>query len=551
MSLIGALAALLMSVALAAPALGELLPSQCVIIYNDRSPRSRDIAQYYAAKRGIPADHLLGIALPIENTLQRATFETRVRPTVWSFLGHPVWGNNIRCLITCYEVPLRIARKRPTENQRREAGRLNPKLVSAVDDIKDLIAKISGVTEIVKPESAPPAEKGTKPAKRKIDDEIIDKLYTKYLRAQAEHANRNRRAVGRRRVQVQRESIRSVQLAEGRSGVVERLIAGRAAASQRLELNLSIIKERCTLLQQKIADGVQPGSRGAAFEEVLPLIQELDGLFGVAKAVYNRQRSLVGKQTAASFDSEMALVFWDDYERSGWQINELYHTISDSAAPGASKALGRRTLMVARLDGPSPQIVRGMIDNAIEVERTGLVGNFYIDTRGVPPGQPYYDYDENLRELARMIDQRTDIPVIIDTKPKVFQPGSCPNTALYCGWYSLEKYVDAFDFAPGAVAIHIASFEMRSLRDPQKRYWCKELLKDGVTATLGPTDEPYLQAFPLPTEFFGMLLTGKFTLVEVFSATTPFTSWRITLLGDPLYNPFKTNPQLAWESGSR
>ena len=43
-----------------------------------------------------------------------------------------------------------------------------------------------------------------------------------------------------------------------------------------------------------------------------------------------------------------------------------------------------------------------------------------------------------------------------------------------------ERYVDAFDFVRGAVAVHIASFELRSLRDADKPRWCGELLKDGA-----------------------------------------------------------------------
>ena len=70
------------------------------------------------------------------------------------------------------------------------------------------------------------------------------------------------------------------------------------------------------------------------------------------------------------------------------------------------------------------------------------------------------------------------------------------------------------------------------------------LLKDGVDATLGAVSEPYLSSFPKPDEFFPLLLTGKSTLAEVYWATCPMTSWKITLIGDPLYRPFALNPQL-------
>jgi uncharacterized protein (TIGR03790 family) len=170
----------------------------------------------------------------------------------------------------------------------------------------------------------------------------------------------------------------------------------------------------------------------------------------------------------------------------------------------------------------------------------------YIDARGmgkledanVMPGS-YGDYDRALLITAKGIDEQTDFEVVLDTSPQLFQPGACPDAALYCGWYSLAKYVDAFEWKPGAVAYHLASGEARSLRDPASQAWCKKLLEDGVCATIGPVNEPYLGSFPRPDEFFGMLLQGELTLVECFSRSNPFNSWMMTLIGDPLYRPFK------------
>lgn len=121
---------------------------------------------------------------------------------------------------------------------------------------------------------------------------------------------------------------------------------------------------------------------------------------------------------------------------------------------------------------------------------------------------------------------------------KLFAPDSCPQTAIYCGWYSVRKYVDAFEFVDGAVGYHIASFEAVNLRDPSTGQWCASLLADGITATLGPVAEPYLHAFPKPREFFGQLYEGK-CLVEAYYHTKPFNSWQLLLVGDPLYRPFK------------
>ncbi len=70
------------------------------------------------------------------------------------------------------------------------------------------------------------------------------------------------------------------------------------------------------------------------------------------------------------------------------------------------------------------------------------------------------------------------------------------------------------------------------------------MLEDGVAATLGPTAEPYISAFPRPDEFLALLLSGKYTLVESYYRCLPFTSWTMVLVGDPLYNPYQAAPPL-------
>jgi uncharacterized protein (TIGR03790 family) len=130
------------------------------------------------------------------------------------------------------------------------------------------------------------------------------------------------------------------------------------------------------------------------------------------------------------------------------------------------------------------------------------------------------------------------MPVKEEQTENLFEPNSCPRTAIYCGWYSLKKYVDAFDFVDGAIGYHIASFEAANLRDPNSSQWCPAMLRKGITATLGAVAEPYLHSFPAPRAFFGELFDGR-CLVEAYYRTSPFNSWQLVLIGDPLYRPFK------------
>jgi len=234
-----------------------------------------------------------------------------------------------------------------------------------------------------------------------------------------------------------------------------------------------------------------------------------------------------GTQTDASVDSELALVLRDTYELYRWQPNLLR-----TAGPHPYK-----TLMVSRLDGPSYDIAKGLVDKAIAAEKTGLSGNACIDSRGLSGQDLYSRYDQSLRDLAVLTRLATTLTIQEEQTGDLFQPGSCSQTALYCGWYSVGKYVDAFDFVEGAVGFHIASYEAASLHDPNSTKWCPAMLKDGIAATLGPVNEPYLHAFPDPRAFFGALFDGR-CLVEAYYLTQPFNSWQMLLIGDPLYTPF-------------
>jgi uncharacterized protein (TIGR03790 family) len=199
--------------------------------------------------------------------------------------------------------------------------------------------------------------------------------------------------------------------------------------------------------------------------------------------------------------------------------------------------------MVSRLDGPDAETAKRLVDKAITAEKNGLRGFAYIDSRGIPDdGQPHSPghFDQSLRDLALLTRFRTDLTVKEERTEKLFEPGTCPGTAIYCGWYSLRKYVNAFDFVDGAVGFHIASLEAMELHDPNSTLWCPAMLKHGIAATLGAVAEPYLHSFPEPKEFFLELFEGR-CLVEAYYRTEPFNSWQLVLIGDPLYRPFKAS----------
>lgn len=249
-----------------------------------------------------------------------------------------------------------------------------------------------------------------------------------------------------------------------------------------------------------------------------------------------RQNRQIG-DTVSSVDSEIALVYETEYPLSGWIRNPL-------AADKNYRELyidRKNVFMVSRIDGPSPEIVKRLIDESIDTEIRGLKGNACLDARwpeaATEDRSGYRLFDASIHRAARKIKESGRMPVILNSSEGLFQKGECPDAAFYCGWYSLGNYIDAFQWVKGAIGYHIASSECITLKKPGSRVWCKAMIEKGVSATLGPVDEPYVESFPPPDLFFSYLSEGR-CLAEAYIKSTPFLSWKMVLVGDPLYRPF-------------
>jgi len=202
-------------------------------------------------------------------------------------------------------------------------------------------------------------------------------------------------------------------------------------------------------------------------------------------------------------------------------------------------------MIVARLDGPTPEIAMGLVDKAMEAEQIGLWGRAYFDTRGLKSG-PYLQGDTWIEGAAKWASD-AGFETVIDTNESLMEPGyPMSHIALYFGWYA-ENVHGPFTrtdvpFAPGAIAYHLHSFSGATIRATDK-HWVGPLLHAGATATMGCVDEPYLSATPELNVFMEKLLLG-FSFGEAAYASQRVLSWQTTVVGDPLYYPFRK--PMAW-----
>lgn len=419
-----------------------LEPREVFLLVNKNSPASRDVADHYCQKRGVPPENIIALDLPEGEDIGRQDFNDRLAAPLRAALLEK--KEQAKVLLAAYGVPLRVGGATPTDAERAELARLDAELKTAEDRVKKAEAQVKAATEDA-------AKQATEAAQESLKNRQLE-------------------------LNIEREKLQHLQI---------------------------------------------PRSFLAA-----------SGQFDAVACV----------------DSELMLLWWPPYELRGWVVNPRYWQVPEKARLGKPPVL-----LTCRLDGPTPEIAKRLVDDALAAEQAGLSGKVYVDARGIAydpkaePGYGYGGYDESMREMARLLKDEAKLPVILNDKGELFAAGSCPDCILYCGWYSLANFVDCCQFQRGAIAWHLASAEAVSLRQKDAKFWCKNQLEKGAAATLGPVAEPFTIGFPKPAEFFGLLATGKYTLVECYGRTLLLTSWMGVLVGDPLYNPFAKKPLLAEE----
>lgn len=118
----------LLLLAAGAMPLGAAIPPESVaILYNSAVPESRKLAEFYRDARGIPAENLIALEMPLAADISRADFESKILlPLRREFEKRSWWQrdkdsagillpvvNRIRVLVTMRGVPLRIQPTKP------------------------------------------------------------------------------------------------------------------------------------------------------------------------------------------------------------------------------------------------------------------------------------------------------------------------------------------------------------------------------------------------------------------------------------------------------
>jgi uncharacterized protein (TIGR03790 family) len=243
------------------------------------------------------------------------------------------------------------------------------------------------------------------------------------------------------------------------------------------------------------------------------------------------------KTNAASVDGELALLALSNPPLIAFVPNPLFNNDRPSSLQL------NQIVKVSRLDGPTFDDARELIDHALAAEQTGLIGRSYVDIGG-----PHAQGDRWLEDAAKQLVE-LDFDGDVDRAGGSMPPWTrLDMPALYFGWYAGALNgpfaQPGFKFPIGAVALHIHSFSADTLRSTTSG-WVGPLVARGVTATFGNVTEPYLELTHQPQLILKSLARGE-TLGDAAAYSVPVYSWQAMAVGDPLYRPFKVTLAEQW-----
>jgi len=514
-----------------------LSPRDVLIVYNATLAESKDVAIYYAKRREVPLSNLLGLHVTDSERISRSKFDKDMAPQVRSAVKRIRKAGGTPSILLMFGIPLRVGGPGNKESGINFGDFFSKKVTEYQELTLQLSFQLAHLIQNPSPYDRP------KQALKSFTTKECIEIAGKYISKASKHLTQQAQDKG---IETRMDAISLFMRLTGISSTAT-LVKKQLLKKRDLKTGLvqnKILLNLDAILKQQLAE--------IHFKGVLPedalmsatIVRLEDGVVGELRFWEKLKKLHANPRASASVDSELTLILADSYQLAGWLPNPFlkkYDTFP------FIKKIRKETIMVARLDGPTPLLAKRLIDDAIETENNGLEGVFYIDTRGLKDKKKhtgYSWYDQHLTNLYDVVKKQSSMDIVIEDTPDLFPSGACPNTALYCGWYSLANYIDAFKWQKGSVGFHIASAEASTLKRLGSKVWCKRMIEEGVTATLGPVEEPYVSSFPLPDVFFPLLMTGKLPLLEVYFRSTPYLSWRQILIGDPLYTPFKKNPAI-------
>jgi uncharacterized protein (TIGR03790 family) len=256
----------------------------------------------------------------------------------------------------------------------------------------------------------------------------------------------------------------------------------------------------------------------------------------------------------ASVDSELCMLYqymlYGDYGLAGTVLNPYF---AGNSPPSRLVYFNRKDFdiyLVTRLTAYTTKEAKALIRKSLKARP---VGQFLIDDKpsNRSPAKGWMvEANDRMRHLG--------IDVIYDTTSNYIT--GAKNVMGYCSWGSNDGNCNGrfleFKWRAGAITTTFVSTNARTFKEPPKdwqvgkkqdftHYYAGsyqdlvgDLVRDGVTGSVGYVYEPYLTACAWPHLLFSAYVSG-FNLAESYYMALPFLSWQSVVVGDPLCRPYE------------
>ena len=392
LALLRSLAVLLL---LAIPAAAMALePDQILMIVNKNVPAGKELAEFYAQQRHVPDGRICELDLATDELVNFDDYERKVVPPVRDFLRKNHLEGKVTCLLTFYGVPLRILNRASSPAETQEVKDLEAQLQALEERVtpvvegieqaagmparpRDAEVRATDKSEAAGGASRPTTQEGpaTRPVGWKMQalNERAEVAMDRIVRAIAAEPDADKKKeLDQKREALLEPLIGPINRIERQ--VQEAAILGHGQIPAESPAGKAF--EKLIAFHARFDEIYEDRFDPAARAQGLKLIQDNMGPFDVARAITQQLGYLATDKSGASFENELALLWWGMYSRSYWLDNPLHY--ANHLTPT------KPVMMTMRLDAPDPIIVRRMIIDSVKTELDGLHGQICIDSRGLP-----------------------------------------------------------------------------------------------------------------------------------------------------------------------
>ncbi|QEG22429.1 TIGR03790 family protein [Mariniblastus fucicola] len=443
---------------------------------------SQRVAAEFCQAFEIPQTNILSLNFPAGDQLSRTAWEDELRPQVVAWLNENDSESKIANVITVYGTPLAVAAwedERETKPWRDFYAKALDARLGQINQSIEKLAEIAG-----QPVAAEPTAEATLADMRKQFDDSVAAAQQSISSLKFDQLKTAKATL--------QSQVRIVAGLYPFLGSLKNESESGSTEAARANEQFHYLRGRTEALAQaaELMDRVP-----ASFEREATILQLLERNGGLLSAIgwLKRQQKMVEENdSAASLDSELALVLWPKYRRLGTTPNLLHPAFETSPLRSVY-----RTLSVTRIDGPTPESALALIERATEATKIeSLSGKVYVDLRGATGNDATANRKERwLQSVASQFKSVENIDAVVESTAELFPVDGCPDTMLYCGWYSLEKYIDSFTFKPGAIAYHLTPGDALGIHDSDNQGWCRNLIEKGATVVVGSVGRPEIVGF--------------------------------------------------------